>query len=523
MKPATAPRVAGTDTFRPIKYDDIPVDRRREITYTKVVCLIRPNKADPNRTRITIGDNRICYPGDVGTPTGSLELVKLMVNSVVSRRNAKFACFDIANFYLATPLDRPEYVRIKIDDIPQEFIDEYNLHTFVRDGWVYFEINRGVYGLPQSGKLANDLLRTRLEAKGYYEAATTPGLWLHKWRPIMFSLIVDDFGIEYVEERHARHLLEVLEEFYTVTTDWDGEKYAGVDIRWDYAKKHKDRKVRIYMDGYIDRVREKYGHKRPSKPQLSPHKHREINYGASSQLAHVDADSPALPESGVKRVQGVVGALLYYARAVDNKLLVALSAIGSQQASATEATMDAVNQLLDYVATYPNDGITYRASDMVLAAHSDAGFHNETKGRSRAGAHIFLSEDDPTPARNGPVLSIAQIIKFVMDSAAEAEMGALYVTAKALVPIRETLIEMKWPQPRTPIQCDNSTAVGVTNNTIVPKQMKSMERRFHWLRCRDSQGQFRYYWAPGPSNDGDYHTKHHPSLYHEAHRITHAG
>ena len=79
---------------------------------------------------------------------------------------------------------------------------------------------------------------------------------------------------------------------------------------------------------------------------------------------------------------------------------------------------------------------------MILAAHSDAGFNNESKGRSRAGAHIFLSENEPEPKWNGPVITAAQIIKFVMASAAEAELGDLYVTAKEIVPIRFTLTEM---------------------------------------------------------------------------------
>ncbi len=84
--------------------------------------------------------------------------------------------------------------------------------------------------------------------------------------------------------------------------------------------------------------------------------------------------------------------------------------------------------MLDYVATYPNDGIVYRASDMILYAHSDAGFLNETNAQSRAGAHIFLSENDPFPRFNGAVLSIAQIIKFVMASAAESELAAQFIT-----------------------------------------------------------------------------------------------
>ena len=145
--------------------------------YTKVVCEVRPQKADPNCTRITIGSNRICYPGDTGTKTRSLELVKLLLNSVLSTKDAKFACFDISNFYLGTPLDRPEYVRIQLAIIPQEFIDEYDLTAFTHHGWVYFEITKGVYGLKQAGKLANDLLTQRLDKHGYYQCNTTPGLW----------------------------------------------------------------------------------------------------------------------------------------------------------------------------------------------------------------------------------------------------------------------------------------------------------------------------------------------------------
>ncbi len=122
--------------------------------------------------------------------------------------------------------------------------------------------------------------------------------------------------------------------------------------------------------------------------------------------------------------------LLYYARAVDNKLLVALSAIAARQSYATMAIEQAVHLLLDYVTTYPSDGIIYQSSDMILCAHADAGFLNETNSQSHAGAHIFLSENDPFPPFNGAILSIAQIIKLVMASAAESELAALFVTAR---------------------------------------------------------------------------------------------
>ena len=80
------------------------------------------------------------------------------------------------------------------------------------------------------------------------------------------------------------------------------------------------------------------------------------------------------------------------------------------------------------MATYPDDVILFRKSDMILAAHADTGFLNKSRARIRVGAHIFLSENDPKPKLNGPVLMIAQIIKTVIPSAAEAEMAALYIT-----------------------------------------------------------------------------------------------
>ena len=136
--------------------------KRRDICHTRVVCKVRPGKDDPNRTRITVNGGDIYYSGDVVTPTGYLELVKLIINSVLSRPGAKFACFDVKTFYLDTPLEEPEYVRIKLTDIPQEFLDENTLLNFQRNGWIYFEIICECYGLKKSGKLANDLLRTCL-------------------------------------------------------------------------------------------------------------------------------------------------------------------------------------------------------------------------------------------------------------------------------------------------------------------------------------------------------------------------
>ena len=209
----------------------------------------------------------------------------------------------------------------------------------------------------------------------------------------MFVLIVDGFGIEYVGDHHLHHLRTVLTTHYTITEDLNGDFVSGIDLKWNYTKIHPQRTWRLSMDGYIANLRLKYDHKSPSKSQLSPPRHREINYGPKEQLVVEEYTSPKLNKEGIKRVHDIVGALLYYAWAVHNRLLVCLSAICAQQASATEQTAAAIDQILDHVATHPNDSITYQASDMILAANSNSGFNNKSKARSRSGSHIFLSEN----------------------------------------------------------------------------------------------------------------------------------
>ena len=112
-------------------------------------------------------------------------------------------------------------------------------------------------------------------------------------------------------------------------------------------------------------------------------------------------------------------------------------------------------------------------------------------------------------------MTIAKILKAVMSSAAEAEVGALFINAREVIPIRQTLEEMGHKQPPTPMQTDNTTALGVVPNKIQPKRTKAMDMRFHWLRDREVQQQFRFYWISGLTNLADYFTKHHCPAHHK--------
>ena len=116
---------------------------------------MRPQKAEKNRTRLTYGGSNLEAPMDCGTPTADLLTVKLLLNSVVSTRGAKFMCIDIKDFYLNTPLPRPEYLRMKIDTFPEDVIQQYSLRDKVdKKGFVYVRCNKGIYGLPHAGIIA---------------------------------------------------------------------------------------------------------------------------------------------------------------------------------------------------------------------------------------------------------------------------------------------------------------------------------------------------------------------------------
>jgi CO/xanthine dehydrogenase FAD-binding subunit len=128
---------------------------------------VRPKKDKPNRTRFTVGGDRINYPGEVAMPTADMLVTKILFNSVISARGARLMTIDISNFYLMTPLKQPEYIRVKNDGLPREIVTKYKLRAMVnKSGMVYIEVTKGMYGLPQARLLVNELLKQRLNKHG---------------------------------------------------------------------------------------------------------------------------------------------------------------------------------------------------------------------------------------------------------------------------------------------------------------------------------------------------------------------
>ncbi len=143
-----------------------------------------------------------------------------------------FACTNIKNMYLETPLDQFKYMKIPIALLPDDIIEHYQLQEKVLDGYVYMEICKGMYGLPQAVILANKLLKEQLVRHGYFKQPQTPGLWKHVTCLVWFNLCVDNFGIKYIGREHLQHLYNALhKETYEIVEDWTDDQYCRISLK----------------------------------------------------------------------------------------------------------------------------------------------------------------------------------------------------------------------------------------------------------------------------------------------------
>jgi hypothetical protein len=169
---------SGTQTIHYIAHMQVPSNHT--VTYGRIVVLLRPQKSEVECTQLTVGGNLTNYPGNRSTKTAGLMTANLLFNSVVSTLGAKFMGMDLKNFYLYMPLNHFEYMmKMPIYLIPDEIIEQYKLLPLVYNGYIYIEIQKGMYGLLQAGiLLANQLLQKCLTVHGYMPTPQTPGLWI---------------------------------------------------------------------------------------------------------------------------------------------------------------------------------------------------------------------------------------------------------------------------------------------------------------------------------------------------------
>lgn len=381
-------------------------------------------------------------------------------------------------FLSGHPLDRYEYIRIPLKLIPQAIIDLYDLESIAVNSCVFAEVQQGMNGLPQAGILVNKLLQ-RSSPRTHHPRALEA-----RHTQYILALVVDNFGVIYTNCNDAIHLIATLQEVgYKVSQDWTGTHYGrGLTIAWDYDAGT----VTLSMPGYVERALQHFNHPIPTHSEHSPHAWNQPQYGAKIQYAAAPDTSPILNAANKTRMQEVLGVSLFYARAVDVTMLKAIGTIATQQSAPTKATVQAITKLLNYAATHPDAELQYTSRDMILWIDSDASFLSKTKSCSTCAGYYNLSNKlnnpsqppqphDAVPMYNALIFVICNVMKEVVSATSEAELTGLFHNGKEACPIRTCLIELGHPQPPTPIKTDNTTAEGLTNNTVKQKQSKAID------------------------------------------------
>ena len=494
-----------------IKQQDVPPHAK--VTYASFVCDLRPLKKETHRVRMVVGGDKLTYNEDTGSPAASLVETKIMLNSVISdaHKGAKLLTCDLKDFFLATPMTNPEFMKIPLKVIPADIQKKYNIQNIHHKQSVYIKIRKGMYGLKQAAILAYNKLVAHLAKYDYHPIPHTVGLWKHKTRQTTFCLCVDDFAIKYFSPEDAQHLLSALQDEYVTSVDWQGTHFCGLHLNWHYNQQYVD----ISMPNYVSNLLKKYNHS-PTIPQYSPYPVAPFTIPKPGQRQYaVTPDlSPLLNAPNTTKVQSIVGSLLYYARAIDATLLPALNTIAASQAKPTETTLANCKRLLNYVATYPNVKVRFYASNMKLQIDSDAAYLVAPKARSRIAGYFSLGPHTTDPKPHGPILIECRTLRHVVASSAEAEIAGVFHNAQVAIPLRRILLALGHPQDQTPIHTDNSTAASFVIDNITQRRSKSWDMRYYWLRDKIARATFKVLWESAKNNSADYFTKHFTGKYH---------
>ena len=331
-------------TFCPIHEHEKPP--ARIASYLNMQCKKKftdvsdPTKFDA-RVRATYGGNVTDYSGERSAQASGMTDFKILLNKTVSMSDRKFVTADATDFYLIdNPLERPEYMRVKIAEISPSSMERFQFAKYLQPGSdsILLRIDNGIYGLPQSGMLAQRRLKAHLADHGYLESPHSPCHFTHITDQIDFVLVVDDFGISTQGDGPAERLFAVLRKRYPLKVDMTGSKFIGFKIDFTYSADIAKRMCAISMPGYVDAAMKRF-QVNLTKPVHSAEDVLPITYGSpAAQLIESDNSAP-LDAAGLLRLQQINGTILYYARAVDALLLPCCGRLGLRLADPTAAVL----------------------------------------------------------------------------------------------------------------------------------------------------------------------------------------
>ena len=462
------------------------------------------------RVRGSAGGNLLFPTGPTSSNTAEIDVIKTFLNSVVSD-NANFCTMDIRDFYLGTdmPTGDEEYMWIDSTHLTDQFIMDYNLQEFVvpfgKSYRILMKICKTIYGLKNAGRLSKNKLDNILLGSGYTENPNVPCLYTHASNGVVFVLVVDDFAVKYNNITGRDHLISTIKQAnYELSVDATGSKFVGLTIHYNRNKRYMD----ISVPGYVKKLLTRFAH-RNIRPCESPMVYTAPNYSDPSQSLKLPTDTSAdLDAAGVLEAQQIIGCVLWYSRVVDVTTLTAVSKASTSLADKKASINALLDRLLGHLMKFPDNKVRYYASDMIIHSFSDLSYLSESKGRSRAGGVAFFGWHNKPERLNGPVITSSTILDVVVGSVSEGEYGAAYRMARQTAWLRIIAAAFGHEQPGpTTLHVDNSTAVGLANDTLKIARSKAIDMRFHWLRDRVRQGAIRVVYIPGERQLADFFTK----------------
>jgi hypothetical protein len=362
-----------------------------------------------------------------------------------------------------------------------------------------------MYGHPVSGLLSNKHLFETIKEAGYYEDSRVPCLLKHKTKSIIGAIVVDDIGLKARSKDDVMHLVNAIEKVWKVKINWKGDRYVGMDLKWNYNPDNPT--LEISCDQVIPDALKRFYPNQTLKGADTPGlEEKGWTLGPDNKVVIAeDEETIPMPEK-TKFVQQFTGTLSHAARIVRHDLLPAVNEIASTQSAPTSKTMQQVERLANYIARFPKGSVIYKTTEMILRAMYDSALR--LHGKHKAGSILYHANKNDPPESIGNIIEVlCKLPPNVVASIAEGEYCSQFLTGQTAYWHRVLLERMGYPQPSTILYGDNTTAIGIANDSIKAKKSKAMDNKMHWIQDRTRLKDFLPTHIATELNSADYQTK----------------
>jgi hypothetical protein len=371
-----------------------------------------------------------------------------------------------------------------------------------------------MYGHPTSGRIAFLKLLDELKRHNYTQCPCQPALFTNATKTVAFCVCVDDFHIvpKRGHQSEAENVIATLEQYYEVKVDRTGSNYLGFKVSHD---KHSST-VSLTMPGAVAAKNTRFSEfiGSAATPVSSPARTPIIRYGQPGEQL-IDEPPAAEPLSADKKqlIQEIIGCNLFLARALCYDTYTATCKLASEQASATQATLDKAHYLLRYSLNKEEPRITFRAHGMQSHCYVDASLGTEPGYRSRGAVVAYCGHPYPAPI-NSPIIIESWIEPYMCNSASHAEYSCIFDALECARELRSQLTFLDYEQHPTPTYEDNQPAVDIANQLAKQKRSRSWHMHLHSVQEAVKDGEIQVVKIPGKDQMADPFTKNLPPAEH---------